>query len=116
MKSPWLWNDFIWNLTKTGKDHEKCLQILKKFTRNVILTRSKDFDDENLNSKRIAFLDTLLKYKKEDQKITFDDIQEEVDTFMLVFNSIIIFYLIFVKFQGLKDTTQLQLHLAGLVI
>ena len=60
----------------------KCLKILKEFTKDVILKRSKDFDDTSTTSKRIAFLDTLLKYKKDDETITIDDIQEEVDTFM----------------------------------
>ena len=37
----------------------------------------------NLGStKRIAFLDMLLKARNEDPSITYNDIQEEVDTFM----------------------------------
>ncbi len=47
------------------------------------MERADDFDGSSIeNTKRVAFLDTLLKCKKIDQKITYDDIQEEVDTFM----------------------------------
>jgi hypothetical protein len=45
------------------------------------MERAENFQDCE-NSKRVAFLDTLLKYKKQDETITFEDIQEEVDTFM----------------------------------
>ena len=47
------------------------------------MSKSEEFDETNHpQTNRIAFLDTLLKYKKEDETITIDDIQEEVDTFM----------------------------------
>ena len=47
------------------------------------MERNADFEKNNFNStNRIAFLDMLLKIKHEDPTIQFDDIQEEVDTFM----------------------------------
>jgi hypothetical protein len=47
------------------------------------MERSADFEKNNFNStNRTAFLDMLLKIKHEDPTIQFDDIQEEVDTFM----------------------------------
>jgi cytochrome P450 family 4 subfamily V len=47
------------------------------------MERNKEIQSVDLQSeKRIAFLDMLLKAKQEDPTITFDDIQEEVDTFM----------------------------------
>lgn len=45
------------------------------------MERSQNFEEFE-SKKRVAFLDTLLKCKREDETITFDDIQEEVDTFM----------------------------------
>ena len=80
---PLQWIDFIYLRTQKGKDYTKCLKILHEFTRRVIRERDAELDDSELKSnKRIAFLDLLLKAKREDRSITFDDIQEEVDTFM----------------------------------
>ncbi len=99
-KYPWYANDFIFSRSNIGKEHDKCLKTIKDFTKKVIIfeystvnnkfsdlkvimERSDDFDETNVsNTKRVAFLDTLLKCKKLDETITFDDIQEEVDTFM----------------------------------
>ncbi len=80
---PPYWIEFIFNLSSTGKKHNKCLEILHNFTRKVIMERNADFEKNNFNStNRIAFLDMLLKFKHHDPTIKFDDIQEEVDTFM----------------------------------
>lgn len=81
--NPLQWPDFIYRRTGKGKDFEKCLKILHDFTRKVIMERNFELENFNLKSqKRNAFLDILLKAKQLDQSITFDDIREEVDTFM----------------------------------
>nr|QEV83797.1 cytochrome P450 [Brachionus rotundiformis] len=80
---PLQWSDFIYRKTTKGKDFEKCLKTLHNFTKKVILERDGELDDTDLMSgKRVAFLDLLLKAKRKDQSITYDDIREEVDTFM----------------------------------
>lgn len=77
------WSDLIYYKTKKGQDFKRCLKILHDFTTKVILERDADLDDIDLMSKkRIAFLDLLLKAKRDNPTITFDDIREEVDTFM----------------------------------
>ena len=35
MKKPWLWNDMIYFLTKSGKSHKTKLQIVHGFTNKV---------------------------------------------------------------------------------
>nr|ATW72312.1 cytochrome p450 CYP4EC3 [Brachionus calyciflorus] len=82
--SPWEWNDFIYyNLTPNGRQLKNCLNILHSFTRDVILKRDAEFDETDFEiKKKFAFLDILLKAKRQDPTLTFQDIQEEVDTFM----------------------------------
>nr|UOU03282.1 cytochrome P450 4EC1 [Brachionus rubens] len=81
--SPWQWWDPLYHLMPSGKEFKKCLGILHTFTRNVILKRDSEFDDVDFESKnKIAFLDILLKAKRDNPNMTFQDIQEEVDTFM----------------------------------
>jgi cytochrome P450 family 4 subfamily V len=83
MFNPFIWYDPIHQLTQHGRNHKRCLKTLHDFTKKVILERNEEFENCNYQSqKRIAFLDMLLKAKHEDPTISFDDIQEEVDTFM----------------------------------
>jgi len=81
--NPLQWNDFIYSFTTEGKQYYKYLKTLHKFTRSIIEKRDAEFDENNFGtSKRIAFLDMLLKIKHTDGTLTLNDIQEEVDTFM----------------------------------
>jgi cytochrome P450 family 4 subfamily V len=83
MMRPWLQVDFFFFKTKTGQDHRKNLKILHDFTRKVINERNSEFEKSNFETNtRIAFLDMLLKAKHNDSTLSFEDIQEEVDTFM----------------------------------
>ncbi|KAL3876313.1 hypothetical protein ACJMK2_034175 [Sinanodonta woodiana] len=98
-RSPWLWPDFIFNLTRDGKDYKKCLKILHEFTEKVIREKEearsmdektltmddmlKDRDEDDIGKKkRLAFLDMLLCAVENGEKLPFLDVREEVDTFM----------------------------------
>ncbi|XP_029200943.2 cytochrome P450 4V2-like isoform X1 [Acropora millepora] len=98
-KSPWLWNDVVYNLTPSGREHSKCLDILHDFTHMVIDERiaqreakkskpqESEEDHENVEEnaftrkKRLAFLDLLLEAYGNGE-ISREGVQEEVDTFM----------------------------------
>ncbi len=61
------------------------MKTLISFTHKVIKERDEEFKKSNYNfgtQNRIAFLDMLLKARHDDPTITYNDIQEEVDTFM----------------------------------
>ncbi|CAF0836423.1 unnamed protein product [Didymodactylos carnosus] len=99
MTTPWMWPNFLFKLFPIGREHEKLLKILHDFSRNIINNRAQQFGGNQLHSKRMAFLDTLLA-KMHDEQLTMEDIQEEVDTFM---------------FEG-HDTTAAALNFACFLI
>jgi cytochrome P450 family 4 subfamily V len=100
MKSPWLFPDFLHNLSPTGRESAKCLRIMHEFTMKVIQHRKMADTEpaavlaENSSKsevaqkssggkkRRLAFLDLLLEHAKTDPSFTDMDIQNEVDTFM----------------------------------
>ena len=78
-----MWPDFIFKRLKVGKEHERILNTLHSFTKNVIQERIKTKGTHTNVSRRMAFLDVLLHAKTDDgQELSLSDIQEEVDTFM----------------------------------
>lgn len=68
-------------LTERGKIFNEFLDFLNIFVKTAIL-KNREFEESNYKTqKRMALLDMLLKSKQDDPTISFDDIQEEVETF-----------------------------------
>ncbi|KHJ92480.1 hypothetical protein OESDEN_07632 [Oesophagostomum dentatum] len=82
-RMPWMWIPAIWYASTYGMDYDRHLKILTDFTRKVI--NEKLAEREQVNplepKKKKAFLDLLLDVQSEGN-LTYEDIREEVDTFM----------------------------------
>uniref|UniRef100_A0AC35U5Q8 Cytochrome P450 n=1 Tax=Rhabditophanes sp. KR3021 TaxID=114890 RepID=A0AC35U5Q8_9BILA len=93
IRMPWLWIKPIWYMTGLGQEYDTNLEIVTGFTRQVINERIeayqqkqktdivKEKDEDQFISKKKAFLDLLIESSHE-QKLSYEDIREEVDTFM----------------------------------
>lgn len=87
MVNPLLWPDFLFRWTPYHREQEHCIRVLHKFTRDVIEQRDADLRSNGyVMSQRRSFLDIMLEVRQNDPSITFEDIQEEVDTFMFAGN------------------------------
>ncbi|XP_035148364.3 cytochrome P450 4V2 isoform X2 [Callithrix jacchus] len=94
IKMPWLWLDLWYLMFKEGWEHRKSLKILHTFTNDVIAERANEMtaDGEcggdgtgsvHPKNKRRAFLDLLLSVTDDEgNRLSHEDIREEVDTFM----------------------------------
>lgn len=92
----WMRPQFIFNLTPAKQRHDKCIEIMHKFTTNIIENRREAIIKDNNNDvviedieiddvglkKKLALLDVLLKSTIDEKPLTNDEITEEVDTFM----------------------------------
>ncbi|XP_015280489.1 PREDICTED: cytochrome P450 4V2 [Gekko japonicus] len=91
-KSPWLWADLLYLMFSEGREHRRGLKILHSFTDNVIAEKARELenreqhqstDEQSGHKVRRAFLDMLLNATDDDgKKLSYQDVREEVDTFM----------------------------------
>ncbi|KAJ3655144.1 hypothetical protein Zmor_014282 [Zophobas morio] len=86
-------NEFLFRFTKDFQLQRKALNILHKYTNNVIRKRRqellKEYSSKEMENpadigikKKMAFLDLLLQARVDDRPLTNEEIREEVDTFM----------------------------------
>lgn len=94
--NPILFNEFIFSLTKRGRESKKALKIIQGFTDGVIERRKAAIekaiedeqergknDDDDYDKKREPFLDTLIReHLREPLQFTLLNIRDEVETFM----------------------------------
>ncbi|XP_046985683.1 cytochrome P450 4C1-like [Schistocerca americana] len=89
---PWLFPDFLFNLSSLGKEWRKHLHVMKTTTQTIIQNKKLQMSTEQGKSgnpnnndndvgqrKRMAFLDLLL---QSPDKLSDKEIEDEVDTFM----------------------------------
>nr|ASX93972.1 cytochrome P450 CYP4L30 [Zygaena filipendulae] len=84
-------NDVLFNLTPMKKKHDAALKILHKQVNEVIEARRRELDKTNVKNltapsdevqKKHAFLDLLLLSRIDGEKISDEDVRNEVNTFM----------------------------------
>ncbi|KAF1753449.1 hypothetical protein GCK72_020006 [Caenorhabditis remanei] len=84
-KAPLYWLKPIWYLSENGLEFDRHVKLTTDFTREVIEKRKEELKHQTSEdpSKKLAFLDYLLKSQAEHPDILTDEgIREEVDTFM----------------------------------
>ena len=102
--------DFIFKLTKLGKESDDTTKLLHKFTENVVLKRLKENNIKS-DSKRLAFLDMLINSETENGgKLSVQDLREEVDTFMFAghdTNATSLIWTLYLLGQNIKEQNKL---------
>ncbi|KAI4489410.1 hypothetical protein M0802_011165 [Mischocyttarus mexicanus] len=84
----WTSIDFIFKLTRLGKEHDRALKVVHNFVDKVIAERKEEWKnnrDQNCNKptkKHPALLDLLLEISSNGTILTDTDIRDEVNTFM----------------------------------
>ena len=93
-KKPQLWPDFIFKMTQVGREHEKNLDIIDKYTEKIFTERLALFDkksveqlmtsDQTDGCKRrpLPFLDSCLYSCDDFKQLSQQDIKDEVKTFL----------------------------------
>ena len=97
--SPIKFFDLTFFLSKDYYIQRKALKILHGFTMGVI--NSKQKTPINTTTKKMAFLDLLLKISRDENALSVDEIREEVDTFMF---EVIMLLSIFANYLNVSGT------------
>ena len=88
---PWLWSDFIYNMTSMGREWKQNINIFHSMTRNVINKKKSEFIlnktiKSHKNMKRFAFLDLLLDRHINENSLSIEELFDEVNSLMFAAN------------------------------
>lgn len=75
------WPDFIYKRTKDGREFYKKVELIKKYTQDILRSRKKAYKIEG--ARKQSFMDILLRMHMEEGVFTEEEIREEVNTFMI---------------------------------
>ena len=90
----WLRPDWLFKLTRYGKEQVKLLKIIHNFSKNILMKKKDDLmkkcksvslkdDDDNVGQKkRVAFLDLMMELAENGAQISEQQIKDEFDTMM----------------------------------
>lgn len=78
------WPELIYKFTQDGRRFYEKVELIKKYTRDILSTRKKTYKVEGADVERKkSFMDILLRMHMEEGVFTEDEIREEVNTFMI---------------------------------
>lgn len=78
------WPEIIYKFTQDGRRFYEKVELIKKYTRDILSTRKKTYKVEESDVERKkSFMDILLRMHMEEGVFTEDEIREEVNTFMI---------------------------------
>ncbi|CAL1295850.1 unnamed protein product [Larinioides sclopetarius] len=110
----WLWPDFIFRHSKTGKDCFYHLKIFQDLTTTVIQDKKSQYlkkGEESAKRKRKALMDMLVERHMKFQDLTEEDIREEINTFIMEGHDTIAVSIIWTLFLiGHHPDIQAKLH------
>ncbi|KAH8034295.1 hypothetical protein HPB51_022748 [Rhipicephalus microplus] len=78
------WPEFIYKRTEDGRKFYEKLELIKKYTRDILSCRKKTYKTEgDQAAQKKSFMDILLRMHMEEGIFTEEEIREEVNTFMI---------------------------------
>lgn len=78
------WLDTTYSFSKEGKCFYKKVEVIKRYTENILKTRKATYQKgENALERKQNFMDILLRMHMDEGIFTEDEIREEVNTFMI---------------------------------